>query len=546
MRRRISESDSREEPTEDPGRAAVSATVRKLEDGSLALVVTAGDADLLEAAARGRPLLVRVEPGTDTSRARTELARGLRAFADGPVSDAYASLILAATLAARGPAADPRLALTAILAAADAAWQAGDRAACLAALGAAETALDGTGRSRQPLYDHLIGLRALIEERPAEAAGPLHRVLAHARGSASPEALHRAAIAALLLGDVESACRMGEHALAAVRADDARAEQILEYLAYAEMRAGRHAPARAHAAAGLQAALQSGHSNSAAHHRAVLALTAAVEGDTDEVIHQAEPALATARRHGLAQTRTLAEWALARADLGRGRPEAAAARLAGLLGAEGGHFAIRSLLMPCFVEAAVLAGRVEDARPVAEEFGGWEKFGVDRAATAQLARCRALLAAADAADDVDDRFRAALELHADEPDDYERARTRLHYGKWLRRRRRPREARIVLREALHGFERCGAAAWAEQCRVELRASGEPARTATPVRSSDALASLTPHQLRIAEHVATGATNREVAQRLSVSVRTVDHHLRNIFAALGIRSRVELARLVDRS
>lgn len=60
-----------------------------------------------------------------------------------------------------------------------------------------------------------------------------------------------------------------------------------------------------------------------------------------------------------------------------------------------------------------------------------------------------------------------------------------------------------------------------------------------------LAALTPQQQRIARCVAEGATNREVAVRLSVSPRTVDHHLRNVFAALGVRSRTELARLLDR-
>ncbi|MCT7355262.1 helix-turn-helix transcriptional regulator, partial [Streptomyces sp. 15-116A] len=58
--------------------------------------------------------------------------------------------------------------------------------------------------------------------------------------------------------------------------------------------------------------------------------------------------------------------------------------------------------------------------------------------------------------------------------------------------------------------------------------------------------LTPQQLRIARYVAEGATNREVALSLSVSTRTVDYHLRKIFAALGVRSRVELARLVEQA
>lgn len=547
MRRRAPRTAARAEAPEQPGRSAVAATVRRLDDGSLALVVTGGDARLLDDAARsGGPLLVRVA-GSAPDRARTELARGLSVLADGPVGDAYASLLLAGTLAARSTDADPRPALTAILAAADAAWSAGDRPACLEAVETARTALDGADGDREPLYDHLIGLRALLQERPADAAAPLRRVLAHGRGSDSPDALHRASVAALLLGDVETACRTGEAALAASRAEgrDDRSAQILEYLAYAELRAGRHAPARTHALAGLNAALRAGHANTAAHHRAILALTASIEGDTDEVTAQTEPALATARRHGLAQTRTLAEWALARTDLGRGRPEAAAARLAELLRPGRGHFAIQPLLMPCFVEAAVPAGRAEEARTATGDFEAWAAFGVDRAADAQLARCRALLA--EPGDDADERYRAALDLHANETGSFERARTQLLYGKWLRRRRRPRQARAVLREALHALERCGAAAWADQCRAELRATGEPGRAApsAPAADDGGLASLTPHQRRIAEHIATGATNREVALRLSVSVRTVDHHLRNIFAALGIRSRVELARLVDR-
>ncbi|MEU6683054.1 LuxR C-terminal-related transcriptional regulator [Streptomyces sp. NPDC046832] len=61
----------------------------------------------------------------------------------------------------------------------------------------------------------------------------------------------------------------------------------------------------------------------------------------------------------------------------------------------------------------------------------------------------------------------------------------------------------------------------------------------------ALARLAPQQLRFGRHVAEGAPHREVVQRLAVSTRAVDHHLRNVFAVLGVRSRIELARMVDR-
>ncbi|CAM5623804.1 hypothetical protein SVIOM74S_06881 [Streptomyces violarus] len=143
-------------------------------------------------------------------------------------------------------------------------------------------------------------------------------------------------------------------------------------------------------------------------------------------------------------------------------------------------------------------------------------------------------------DRADDLYLRALALHDERGGDFERARTELLHGRWLRRRRRLREARSRLGAALVGFERCGAGAWADQTRGELRANG----AASVTEAAGGLSRLTPQQLRIARYVAEGATNREVAQRLAVSTRTVDYHLRNVFAALGVRSRMELARMVD--
>ncbi|MFF6952710.1 LuxR C-terminal-related transcriptional regulator [Streptomyces iakyrus] len=398
-------------------------------------------------------------------------------------------------------------------------------------------------RDRDPFFrDYRDGMRALLARRPEHAAGPLRRVLSRVRHDDPPERLLRAASAALLLGDVHAARAAGARALAVARnaecvASEARA---LEYLAYGELRAGRHAQARAHAEEGVRAALLAGHRNTAASHHALLALAASIEGDTAAVAGYASAALATARRHGLAQAATLAEWATARADLARGRPLDAADRLGPLVGPgpRRGHFAVWMLAVPCFVEAAVLAGQPEDAREPVGDLARWADFGADPHASAQLARCRALLAADDR--EADDLYLRALALHDGSGGDFERARTELLYGRWLRRRRRLREARGRLGAALVAFERCGAGAWADQTRGELRANG----AASGKEPAAGLARLTPQQLRIARHVAEGATNREVAQRLAVSTRTVDYHLRNVFAALGVRSRVELARMVD--
>ena len=79
---------------------------------------------------------------------------------------------------------------------------------------------------------------------------------------------------------------------------------------------------------------------------------------------------------------------------------------------------------------------------------------------------------------------------------------------------------------------------AERARGELQATGETARK----RDASTLDDLTPQELRIAQLVADGATNREVGAQLFVSPKTVEYHLRKVFMKLGVGSRVELARV----
>ena len=151
-----------------------------------------------------------------------------------------------------------------------------------------------------------------------------------------------------------------------------------------------------------------------------------------------------------------------------------------------------------------------------------------------LEDCRALAAPPDEAEA---HFEAALErIAAARPLD--RARVHLHYGEHLRRERRRIDARVHLRAALEGFERLGAVPWAERARRELRATGETARK----RNISPLAELTPQELQVARLVGEGATNKAVAAQLFVSPKTVEYHLRKVFAKLGIASRSELIRL----
>ena len=114
------------------------------------------------------------------------------------------------------------------------------------------------------------------------------------------------------------------------------------------------------------------------------------------------------------------------------------------------------------------------------------------------------------------------------------------YGERLRRGGQRTEARARLAAALQTFEALGAEPWSERARVELRASGQSVLTPEQ-RAEDAL---TPQEAQVAAIVAGGATNREAAAALFLSVKTIEFHLGHVYTKLGIRSRSELARVVD--
>ncbi|MCX4677957.1 LuxR C-terminal-related transcriptional regulator [Streptomyces sp. NBC_01433] len=494
--------------------------------------------------ARTRALLARRGPAGAPESGLGPYVHGMLALRAGPAADAREALLAAAVLLAPH---DPRRTLDALLGAAEAAWAMGDARAYLDAMNRVPVASPDRALDR-----YRAGMCAVLGSRTAEGHALLRRCLDSADRTEDPPALLRAGVAALVLGEVDAACRAGARALAAVRTKgpDELLPQALEHLAYAELRAGRHAGARAHALEGLHAARRTGQPNASAHLHAVLALAASVEGPAEVCAAHHDAALAAAGPHGLVQAVTLATWAVARADLACGRPGEAAARLAPLVrpGPHQGHFAARMLAVPCYIEAATLSGRAAatdgDGATAAglaaavAEFARWSANTADPQAPAQLARCRALLAPPEEAAA---RYAEALAHHDRADGGFERARTQLLYGQWLRRRRRTREARGPLRDALVAFERCSARAWAVRAGGELRAAGE-AVDVPETGGTGPSAGLTPQQRRIARCVAEGATNREVAVRLSLSPRTVDHHLRNVFAALGVRSRTELARL----
>jgi DNA-binding NarL/FixJ family response regulator len=274
-------------------------------------------------------------------------------------------------------------------------------------------------------------------------------------------------------------------------------------------------------------------------HRAILAWVAAVRGDQERCVPLAEQASATAMEHGLAPQTSIAAWAVGLLNLGLGQWEAAATRLEAVTSPapSTGHPFVALQALPDLVEAAVRAGRTEVAEAAATRFVGYAADDAPAWQQALAARCRALITRpAEAREQL---LSEALALH--DPDrPFNRARTLLLLGEHLRRERRRVEARAQLRVATEAFERLGATPWEARARAELRATGERVRKREP----STLTQLTPQQLHIVRLVAEGATNKEVAAQLFLSPRTVDHHLRNVFAKLGISSRAELIRLPD--
>ena len=122
----------------------------------------------------------------------------------------------------------------------------------------------------------------------------------------------------------------------------------------------------------------------------------------------------------------------------------------------------------------------------------------------------------------------------------EQARAHLLYGEWLRREGRRVDAREQLRAAHGMLTTIGMDAFAERARRELEATGATVRKRRPETRDD----LTAQESQIAQLARDGHSNPEIASQLFLSSRTVEWHLRKVFAKLGIRSRNGLGTALD--
>jgi DNA-binding CsgD family transcriptional regulator len=172
-----------------------------------------------------------------------------------------------------------------------------------------------------------------------------------------------------------------------------------------------------------------------------------------------------------------------------------------------------------------IAELVASVEPVARRWGA-------PSTTAHFLRTRA--AARDGQEAIDD-FEAAVAALEGSPRRLELVNALIDLGQALRRAGRRADARSPLRRALDLARRSGAARAARRAHEELQATGEKVRRYTPI----GVESLTPSERRVAELAASGMTNRQIAQSLFVTVKTVEAHLSAAYDKLDIGSRREL-------
>jgi DNA-binding CsgD family transcriptional regulator len=196
------------------------------------------------------------------------------------------------------------------------------------------------------------------------------------------------------------------------------------------------------------------------------------------------------------------------------------------------EIATSSWALPELIEAAARSGRQEIARQSLDRLRERTSASGTTWAKGTEARATALLAGRESAEQL---HRAAIEALGQSRLAAHLARARLGYGEWLRRENRRADARKQLHQAYDVFVMMGASGFADRARRELVASGEKVRK----RRDDTRDELTPQEKQIARLARDGRTNPEIGAELYISPRTVEWHLGQVYAKLGITSRKEL-------
>lgn len=229
---------------------------------------------------------------------------------------------------------------------------------------------------------------------------------------------------------------------------------------------------------------------------------------------------------------------LAQIDLWSGLAEAAHAQMRTLRESlvAGGFGAIGSLTVGLWtldIEALIALDQLDQAELVLDDLASRARRVGNPHAQALARRCRGLLLASrgrisEGIDEMD----AALADHARRPLNPELARTLLEKGALERRAKRKSAAKQTLEHALALLEPLDAAVLQARARDELSRIG--------LRRASVSTGLTAAQARVAELVVAGMSNREIANALYMSTRSVEAHLTKVYRELGVKSRSQLA------
>jgi DNA-binding CsgD family transcriptional regulator len=491
-------------------------------------LVQAGETRAAAAVLSG--LAATAEPGPDRAAALSELAWNL----EDDLGESLRLLDLA--LAEAGP--DPLLRARISFYRSDFLAMRGDMAAATVAVGQAAAAAEQSG-DQALLAASLAQTYLYSVMSGAEADGTqLDRALAIERsGPALVMLTPPSEVAGLcwtLTGRLADAGRALRRGLARAQAEGTEYWQadILLRLSLLAGRRGDLAAAAELAEASLEVAEQLDLSQLTSAALYACGWAALLAGRVEQVRGCAERGLRLSRRVGDRAYLTGHEALLGSLSLTLGDAAGAADRLVPLcdeLPGVGYRLATQFLL-PDAAEAAIGAGRPGEARALLGRAGSVAR---DPVFGALVARGQGILAAAEGRPgDAVAELSRALELHdAVDPMPVEQARTQLMLGGVQRRLKQRRAARETLTAARDAFETAGAPLWAARARAELaRVSGR----------APAAGGLTETERRVAELIAAGLTNREVAAELFVTVRAVESTLTKLYAKLGVRSRTQLA------